>query len=233
MRAILAALVLCATAPAADAKCAMMGLEPSVLTPSGATIAPDGGIVVGVDDVQGDRATPGDPAKQPGWRIKFGSRVASPTLVQLAPGLVLYKLPADAKDGTLIDDKRATVGTVTVGAKLPALGAPKVAKIDFEAALGRKPYTYVTVELSSPAPDGTVALVLADAKGTPRSWGVAKAGDKSVRAFDQRRCRIKANGTVESKPGDKLTAFWVDASGRTSPLSAAVAVAGTKPVETD
>jgi len=41
------------------------------------------------------------------------------------------------------------------------------------------------------------------------------------------------NGTVESALGDKVTLFWVDGSGRTSPASKAVKVVGTKPTGED
>lgn len=229
MRPLLAALLVCALAPAAEAKCAVMGLKPSVLTPTGATVAPDGGLVVGAIDADDDALDAGDPATQPGWRLRLGSRVASPTLVPLAPGLVLYKLPVDAKDAQLIDDKRATIGSVTVGAQ-PTLGAPKIKRISHESQLGRRPFARVTVELAGPAPDGAIAIVLADAKGKPRSWGtIATKGKSKLRGYDRSRCRVLPNETVESKPGERITVFWIDASGRKSPLSAVTVVGGTAP----
>lgn len=225
MRLLLAVGVVCALAPAAEAKCAVMGLKPSVLTPSGATVAPDGGLVVGAIDADDDAADSGDPASQTGWRLRLGSRVASPTLVPLAPGLVLYKLPPSTKDAQLTDDKRATVGSVTVGASTPTLPAPKLKQLAHESRLGRRPFGRVTIELAGPAPDGAIAIVLADAKGKPRSWGKVVKGEK-LRGYDRSRCRVLANETVESKPGDRVTAFWVDASGRKSALSAVTTVGG-------
>jgi hypothetical protein len=41
------------------------------------------------------------------------------------------------------------------------------------------------------------------------------------------------NDTVESKPGDKVTLFWVDAAGRMSPASKAITVTGKPPVTDD
>ncbi len=229
MRPLLAALLVCALAPAAEAKCAVSGLKPSVLTPSGATVAPDGGLLVGAIDADDDALEAGDPASQPGWRLRLGSRVASPTLVPLAPGLVLYKLPIDTKEAQMIDDKRAVIGSVTVAAKA-ALGAPKIKKIMHESRLGRRPLGRVTVELTGPAPDEVVAIVLADAKGKPRSWGkIVTKGETKIRGFERSRCRVLANETVESKPGDRITVFWVDASGRKSPLSAVTTVGGVVP----
>src|SRR5437762_9339930 len=106
MSRALAALLLISLAPAADAKCAMMGLVPTVLTADGATIAPDGGIVVGVSDAQDGSVDPGDAAEQPGWRLRISARAIQPTTVGLAPGLVLYRVPADATEASLIDDRR-------------------------------------------------------------------------------------------------------------------------------
>ncbi len=205
-----------------------MGLKPSVLTPAGAMVAPDGGLLVGAIDADDDELEAGDPASQAGWRLRLGSRVASPTLVPLAPGLVLYKLPAATKEAQLIDDKRAVIGSVTVGPKA-ALGAPKIKKITHDSVRGRRPVGRVTVELTGPAPDDAVAIVLADAKGKPRSWGKVVNKGGTLRAFERGRCRVLANETVESKPGDRITVFWVDASGRKSPLSAITVVGGAKP----
>jgi len=216
----------------------MWGLAPSVLTKSGATISPDGGIVVGADDDEDGATDPGDVAAQAGWRVKYGSRVASPTLVTLAPGLVLYKLPADAvgngvKDGQLIDDKRKTVGSITLGPKTALLGAPKIKKLMHDTRQGRRPYGKLTVELAAAAPEGAIALVIADAKGKPRSWGKVSGGAMSLLGYNRTRCKVLANGTIESKPGERVTAYWIDASGRKSAASGAVAIVSERPAPAD
>lgn len=233
MRAFLATWLVIASAPSADAKCARMGLAPSVLTPSGATISPDGGIVVGVVDVQSDDVLVENAAAQPGWRIKHGSRVDAPKMVVLAPGLVLYKLPADAKDGQLIDHKRAAVGSVIVGAKQPAIAAPKLKAVKYESQLGRRPWERVTVELGAAAPAGAIAIVLTDPKGNVRSWGRVVAGKTTLVGYDHGGCRVLADDTLPSKPGSRVAAFWVDASGRKSALSAPAGVEGAKPADSD
>ncbi len=228
MRSFLAALLVCALAPSADAKCAMWGLEARVLTKDGATIAPDGGFLVGAMDAEDGETRKGDAAAQSGWRLKLGARAATPTLVTLAPGLVLYKVPADATDAQLIDDKRAIVGKLTVGPRTAPLAAPKIKQVTHDGAQGRRPYAKVNVELAGAAPAGAVALVLADVNGKARSWGLVEPGT-TVRALDRGRCRVLANGTIESRPGDRVTAHWVDASGRMSPPSAAIAVVAARP----
>ena len=224
-----AAFLLCALAPAADAKCAMMGLEPSVITVSGATIAPDGGILVGAIDAQGGATDPGDAASQAGWRLKLSTRAVQPTLVPLAPGLVLYKLPTDAKGADLIDDKRASVGSVVIGPKIPLLAAPKLRRITYDSGLGRRPFAVVSIELDGAAPAGAVAIVIADAVGKARSWGRIEAGKTTQRGYDRSRCRVLANGTVESKTGERVTVFYVDASGRKSAASKAFTIAALHP----
>lgn len=198
----------------ARAKCAMTGLAPVVLTPDGATIAPEGGIVVGARPEQDASLDDKDAAAQPGWRLRIGARAEQPTLVSLAPGLALYKLPSRATQASLIDDKRATVGKVTVGARTPALGAPKIKRIVHDTRLGRRPFATVQLQLATPVPAGAVAIVIADAKGVVRSWGEAKPGETSVFGYERRRCQVLPNDTVESKPGDKLVAYWIDAGGR-------------------
>ncbi len=221
------ALLICALATphVADAKCARYGLSPEVLTPSGAAISADGGIVIGAIDDEDGAIDSGDPASQPGWRLRIGSRVASPTLVPIAPGLVLYKLPTDATEALLIDDKRATVGKVTVRPKSAPFGAPKIKKITHDSRGGKRPFARIKVELVGAAPDGAIALVLADPKGKPRSWGRVSGGATTALAFERGRCRVLVNGTIESKPGERVTAFWVDASGRKSAASGAIAIA--------
>lgn len=234
MRSVYSLLLITAVvgvAPEVEAKCAMWGLNPDVLTATGATIAADGGILVGATDAEDGELEPGDVASQPGWRLRIGSRVVQPTLVTIAPGLVLYKLPADAKEASLIDDKRATVGKVTVGPKTPMLGAPKIKRIAYASNQGRKPSAEVTVELAAAPPSGAVALVIADAAGKPRSWRAVEGGKLQQLGYSRRRCKVLANGTVESKPKERVTVFWVDASGRKSPSSAAYAIV-PQPVDT-
>lgn len=214
--------------PDADAKCAMMGLAPQVMTPTGAAIAKDGGILVGVIDERDGELETGDAAHQPGWRIKVGSQASEPKIVSLAPGLAVYKLPADAKDAVLIDHKRATIGSVTLAATAPAaLVAPKIKKATYAARGGKRPFANLDIELDK-APQGGLAIVVTDAAGKPRSWGKLEAGKSTVRGFELRRCRVLPNGTIESKPGDQIKVFLVDASGRKSPLSNTAIVSPTK-----
>jgi len=89
------------------------------------------------------------------------------------------------------------------------------------------------VTLDGPPPAGVVALVLADAKGKPRSFGLVADAATEIQVYAHGRCGVVPNGTVESSIGDKVTLFWVDASGRKSPASKAMTITGKAAVETD
>ena len=223
---MLVVLLLCAVVPTARAKCKIMGLTPSVLTPTRAAIAKDGGILVGALDSDDGELAEGDAARQDGWRIRVGSQATTPTIVLLAPGLAIYKLPPDAKAGVLLDHKRTVVGEVTIAATPPApLPAPKIKKASYTARTGRRPYARLDIELDK-VPAGAIAIVVTDATGKARSWGQIEAGKTTVRGFDRERCQVLANGTVESKPGDSIKVVFVDAGGRKSPPSNAASVTG-------
>jgi len=219
LRVLAVAVISTCFVAAADAKCAMMGLAPEVLTPAGATIVPGGGIVVGVADAPRGDLGEGDASNQPGWRLRIGARGVTPTVIALAPGLSVYRVPGGTAGATLIDDRRATVGSIQVGTKTAVLAAPRVKRITYDSGQGRRPFAEVSVELVGGVPAGAIALVIADAKGKARSWGRVTTGKTAVLGYDRKRCRVLANGTVESRSGDKVTVFYVDASGRTSPRS--------------
>ncbi|MEO8703014.1 MAG: hypothetical protein ABI867_23410 [Kofleriaceae bacterium] len=219
--AVFLALVL-VPAPAV-AKCARMGLAPSVLTPADSAITIGGGIVVGATDAQGDQLDPGDVAVQPTWR--FAGVATAPVIDLIAPGLAVYRLPATATKATLEDAKHGVRVRVTVGDDKPlVLDAPKPKAIKHTAGMGRRPFTHIVVELREAIPPGAIAIVLADAAGKPRSWHRVDAGAMTASVFDISRCRVLPNGTIESKGGDLVTLFWVDRAGRKSPASKPFAI---------
>lgn len=221
MHRVIPLLVFAFVPATSDAKCAMYGLAPSVLSTSGV-------VVVGYQDEPSGRLEEGDVAMQTGWRFRDGGRVVTPKLDALAPGLAVYRLPANPTGTvTLEDDRQKTI--VTLGATTKPAGhkAPRANKIGLEQAFGRRPYARVTVELDGKAPDRAVALVLADAKGNPMSWGRVTAGASSVVVHSAGRCRALPNGTQAPSVNQKVTLFWVDDAGAKSPLSKASSVSGT------
>ena len=85
MRSLLLALPLLAIAPAADAKCAMMGLTPTVLAGAGDTaIAAGGGIVVAATPSMDRSLEKGDAAAQPTWRFRVRRALVPATIEAIA-----------------------------------------------------------------------------------------------------------------------------------------------------
>lgn len=198
----------------ADADCAMMGLAPKVLTQPDTVLAPDGGIVVAAVSVERGSLEDGDHAVQSKWKLVAPKAAIVPTIDKLAPGLAVYSSKnADAFE--LHDDNntalvKATRSTIARG----KLDAPKVKTIKYDAPLSRRMVKRIEVVLDGPKPPGVIALVLADAKGKPKSWGLAEGA--VFYPYLQRDCLTLPNGTQPSAKGDKVTLFWVDESGRKS-----------------
>ncbi len=205
-----------------DAKCAMSHLRPKVVT-TGAIIA-GGGFLVATEQVSYDVTDEGD-ATQPTWKLLAGGATTAPTLTTLAPGLVVYGVP-------MAGDVSLVVGT-TVLAKLtstkgnPArLAAPSVKRIRHDKTVGRRSSAYTRVTLAAAPPAGATALVLTDAKGTARSFGLVEGTGTEVTVYAHSRCGVVPNTTIESAIGDKVKVFWVDHSGRVSPASKTITVTG-------
>lgn len=225
--AALAALVVQLTP--AEAKCAMSHLRPEVV--SKGAVAADGGIVVATEQARYDEPEEGD-ATETKWQLEVGGKTSAPKIDVIAPGLAIYRLPAGARSAKLVDAKSKVRAAVTGGAKLDTLPAPRIKSVRHEKNLGRRSSAFTRVVLDSGSPAGAVALVIADPKGKPMSFGLldAKAEPGSeVTVFSHSRCGVVPNGTIEPNLGDKVTVFWVDSAGRVSPPSKVAVVGGTKP----
>lgn len=220
LASLVAALALVPTS--ADAKCAMSHLRPKVVTTS--SIIAGGGFVVATEQVPYDVEDRGD-AMQPSWKLDAGGAKSAPATDTLAPGLVVYRVPMAGEvalvNGTTVIAKL----TATKGNPAP-LAAPKVKGIRHDKTLGRRSSAHTTVTLDGAPPPGAVALVLTDAKGTARTFGLVESAGAEVTVYAHGRCGVVPNNTIESKPGDKVKLFWVDASGRVSPASKLLTVTG-------
>lgn len=215
MRYLVLAVLLFPDAVSAD--CAAIGLSAKVLNPD-ATIIVDGGLVVAAVPEHHGPMSKGDAAIETGWKLRDGSK---PVVKSLAPGLALYRV---APGDELVDAAKKVVARVKGSAKLDAVPAPKVKAIKYEHQLGRRSMSRVTVDLVGAAPDRAIAIILGDAKGTPRSWGLVEAG-KPIYAFLSRDCLTLPNGTVPSKDGDMVKLWFVDDAGRPSAMTAAIKIA--------
>ncbi len=212
---------------AADAYCkSVTGLAPSIASPSGFDLPPDGGIVVGAFGADVPLPT-GDPAVQSGWRIRTDAGPETPRMVTLAPGLVAYRSAARSGRIELENDQGESLAWVSATRrKQPMLAAPDptAAEVVFGGGTVR-----IGVELATKAPKEAIALVLADSKGTPRSWSLVQRGSTQQHAYAQNRCQVVPNGSVLSQAGEQVTLFWVDNAGRVSRASKPIPLGG-KPV---
>jgi hypothetical protein len=208
----LALLLFLIPSPAA-ADCGLIGLVPKVLTASDAKLAPDGGIVVGAVSHDRGPMDDGDVAIQKAWTFAVPRGTITPAIESLAPGLAVYKTSADAFELKNVEGEVLAAATRTDG-KRDKLAAPKVKTIKYDAPFSKRNIQRIEVIVDGGAPAGVIALVLADAKGTPKSWGPAVGS--VFYPYSHRECVTLPNGTVPSKKGDKVTLFWVDADGRKS-----------------
>lgn len=209
----LAALVvasLVALAPYADAKCAMQHLAAEVLPD-----APAGAIVL-VDSAPYDSAKTDDVST---WKLRVGGKDLAPVIEVIAPGLSVYRLPAGATAGELVDGT-TTLAKITAQTSKP-LPAPKVKAVR-HAKDERTART--SVALVGDAPADAVAIVITDAKGKPLSWGRVNVYGAGIEPYYHGRCAVLPNGTIEPTIGASVRLFWVDKYGRASAKSAAIKV---------
>lgn len=217
--ALLASLLLVASN--ADADCAQSGLVAKPLTTTSSSIPRDGGIVIAAVSDQSGKLDPGDAA------LKHTFKLAGGTTEALAPGLAVIRV---TRNGNLVDAAGKTVLAVTMlGKPLLPLPAPEVKLVEHETRHGRRglEHVYVTIDnLSS----GVLAVVIADAKGAPRSWGLVNGPPIRVVAYSQHDCMALPNGTLPSKQGDTVTVRYVDSYGRMSPPSKPIKIVEAKVV---
>lgn len=222
--ATLAAL-LAAVPTTAAADCAFIGLAPQVLV-ANASVPPDGGILVAALPNPKGALGSGDAALPPGWR--FRGVKTPPAIDVLAPGLAVFRPPAASGSVVLEDEKQVVVGTAKVTKdKRARLGAPKVSSISYRRNVGRRVADQLTVALDGDPPAEAIALVVADAKGTPRSWG--RVGGRSITAYAAHSCVSLPNGTVASKPGDQIIVYFVDDAGRKLEATKPITVVAARP----
>jgi len=166
----------------------------------------------------GGKLDPGDVAVQASWRVRIGADARPPAIATIAPGLAVYRVAAtDSETATLEDDKHRALITVKVVHTADKLAAPRVKRVYHSVSHGRHGSTDVIAVLDGSAPEGALALVLADEKGVARSWGQGSGSAWTV--LSSGGCRTIPNGTVLSGAGDKVTLFWLGADGRVSPAT--------------
>lgn len=225
----LAVVVVALIAPAtARALCVRPSQQPAVVN-DGVKVPPGGGLLVATE---ADYSKPDEgEAAQPTWELRAGSKVAKPTIVTLAPGLVVYTLPAGMTAAELHDGKavRARLSAMpdADAAKLAPIVVPVPKRIVTTTVPGRRGSSTTTVvTLKDGAPRDARALVVYDARTQrARSYGLVTAGATEVVVYTQGRCSALPNGTTAPSPKDRVVLRWVDAYGRLSPVTKAIVVA--------
>ena len=231
MRVLLAILVLASAPDGASAKCAMPDTGSVVLTPDGATLAPDGGVVIGAATSFEVKLAGAEDGKNPAWRFADDKAQHAPELVVLAPGLVVHRPPVGIGGELTLADGKKPVVTIDRGKDAVAvLEAPNVVSVAHVTKPVRYRGTYQTLHATfkAAAPAGAVAVIVfgVTAKGNvARSWSRVEANALTEQvAGTSGRCDVGIPGEIMSKIGDKVVLAWVDASGRLSKLSKPVVV---------
>lgn len=224
VKPLLLALFLAFVPSTASAFCEGEGLVPKVVTAANAELPLDGGIVVAAVLDALAPLTTGDPAVQP-WRLVGVS--AEPTVELLAPGLALYHVASGAT-GLEDQNHRVLVSVRTVTTKARRLAAPKIRSLRYDHRFGAEAREELVAQLAVKVPTTAVAMVIASVDGTPRSWGPVSAGASTIKPYLRSGCGTVPNGSITSVVGDKVIAYWIDASGRRSAPSAPIRVGAAK-----
>jgi hypothetical protein len=221
VRSLCVVAALLASAKLAAADCAVVGLMPKVANDA-AKLPDDGGIVVVAASIADGKLAPGDVTKHADWRIRAGGTLVTPTIETLAPGLSVYRVTTG--DKLQLEDDGAVLGKATrSNDKRDRLAAPAIKKLVYDGHFGMHRSENVTAALAGAPPATAIAIVIADASGKARSFGMLEAG-KPVLPLLSYDCVPLPNGTVVSKRGDRVKLFWVDDAGRLSAPSAVVTI---------
>lgn len=223
--------------PAADAaaKCARTEQRPVVLTTRDTKLPDDGGILVGwqtetYSDANDHVPYDKDPTDQPTWTAQDGAnKPVALTRTALAPGLSVY-VPAKGTGAVILTAKaKQPLGKFTHDPKAAkvALPAPQVASLALVSTQEmRWRERRATATLAAPPPEAAVAIIVYRA-GKPLTF--ARLPDThdhltELETFqDAGHCGSVVFGSEPPAANDKVTFAWVDAFGRLSPQSAAIA----------
>lgn len=236
MRVALALLVVLAVPSVADALCAMPQQGSARLDTSATSLAADGGVLVrsttNFDFSNGEEPGAAN-AINKSWRFSDGAKQYEPTLVTLAPGLVLYLPPKGVTGALTLLDGKVERAKVTIGTDKPALlAAPEATSARMVKVPVRWGHLLQVHAVTKSTPAGAVAVVVfvtKNKKPVARSWKlVDPSKTEFIVAGTEGRCDPGTPGEVLSKAGDKIQLAWVDAHGRLSALSKPVTIQKVK-----
>jgi hypothetical protein len=213
-------------APRVDARCAVQGLVPRVLTPTSARIPRDGGaLVVGLVSGQENQEMP------TGLELLRGRRTQGLAAQTLAPGLVRFAAVSRLLPGSWTVPALGRDAAWAIGREpMPGVPTrPSVIELRRLEATGmsarRTPRTEVRATLEFPVPEGIVAVVTHWGEaGAPAAWMPAIVGQREIVIWQEAaRCQVEAPGTVPPPEGEGAVGriAFVDRFGQMSPPSAA------------
>lgn len=222
MKLVVLAVALVSAARSADAKCAEQHLVPQVEKD-----APNGAIVM-----TSSAPWDADRVDASAWKVRANGTEVAPVIVTLAPGLVVYRLPAGTTTGELVDGKTTLATLGVLSTKVAKLPAPAVKAVQHWNNNDKRRSTKTTVTLVGEPPADAVAIVIADAKGKAMSFGKAQAFGRTagqpLEVFSHSYCSLVPDGTVEPTVGARVTLFWVDKYGQVSAKSAPIKIVAKK-----
>ena len=228
MRAAIAVAVFATRLQAADA-CARMDPEDLPLTPDGAVVASDGGVIMTIGYAFGRSPLP--------LTLRTVGSKTPPVIRSIAPQLsVLQPAPGHAVE--LVDGNGKVVRTFTIAAvKAPALAAPKLAALTSTAAkpvasttptprIMGVPNTNLAITLADPPPADAFALVIY-AGSDQHAW-VGVTANQTTYAIATGGKGCHGANAFPTYQGEALRFAWLDRGGRLSALSAVVRVGVAK-----
>ncbi|HEY6033460.1 MAG TPA: hypothetical protein VIV58_04350 [Kofleriaceae bacterium] len=230
MRELLLVVALTLLPTPVDASCAYVGMTPTVLTRRDTKLPADGGVLVGYDYGNDEDGTHGgtDPSDVK-WTATNGKATVALTRTQLAPGLSVYRPPANVSAFELAG-KTKDHGSYTHEAKSAPvqLPAPAAKAVTTSTTQGfRSMTTTTTLKLSAAAPADAVAIIAYDSTGAPKMFTTLPDTHDKLLDF-----AIDTTGGHCGTPkpeghgalSGKVTFAYVDAFGRLSAKSAPVTV---------
>lgn len=212
----------------ARAECAMTELVPVRLTPDGAKLPTDGGVLVGYQSHRPEKTAHGPLAAS--FKATDGKAAIELAVRQIAPGVFVYSAKDPSKGSFTLMDGKTKVGTFARGATdKNDLAAPDATagrlhmESGFHAIVERFDVDVAAI------PDGALGVIVYDDKGTATSFETVphdRTGKTTIQPFrTPSRCSFDPDGRVAPKVGAKVTIAWVDQFGRIGPPSHVITVA--------
>lgn len=225
MRKLLLLVALTLLPTPADASCAFVGMIPNVLTRRDTKLPADGGVLVGWTSGNDNDGEPSsaDPSEVQ-WTATNGKAKVKLTRTQLAPGLSVYRPPANVTAFKLAGKTKEHGSFTQEATSAPtAMPAPAPKAITSKTTEGfRSMTTTTTLKLSTAAPADAVAIIAYDDTGKPLLYSSLADTHDKILEFEIQQTGGHCGTPHPSGEGSlagKITFAYVDAFGRLSPKS--------------